>query len=322
MSTDSALLKGFYKTMQRLRLVEERVAALYSEQEMRCPTHLYIGQEAVATGVCANLRPTDYLFGTYRSHGIFLAKGGDLKAMLAELYGKKSGCCKGKSGSMQMVAPDVGLLCTSAIVGGTLPMAVGAALAISLRGGDQISCVVFGDGATEEGVFHESMNFASLKKLPVVFVCENNLYSVYSHISKRQCADNIYERAQAYKMPGVRVDGNNVSDVYEAVKRATELARSGGGPSLVECRTYRWLEHVGSNPDVNLGYRTEKEVSEWMDRCPVKSLEARLLTEGSLTPAEIEQITRTYAREIDEAFAFAKKAPFPEKADLTEGLYA
>lgn len=322
MNPTAEFLKGLYKGMRRIRMVEERIAQLYPEQEMRCPTHLYIGQEAVASGVCAMLRPNDYLFGTYRSHGIYLAKGGNLNAMWAELYGKKTGCCKGRSGSMQLVAPDVGLLCTSAIVGGTIPMAVGCALAISLQGGEQVACAVFGDGATEEGVFHESMNFASLKKLPVIFLCENNFYSVYTHISKRQCADNIYERAAAYAMPGERVDGNNVIAVCQAVERAVTRARNGQGPSLVEFRTYRWLEHVGPNSDAVLGYRIEKEVADWMERCPVKTLESQLLKDGHLTLTEIQQIALSLSREIEEAVAFAKTSPSPEKGDLRDGVYA
>lgn len=308
--------------MLQLRMVEEKIAALYPEQEMRCPTHLCIGQEAVVTGVCANLRRSDLLFGTYRSHGLFLAKGGNLKKMMAEIYGKKTGACKGKSGSMQLVAPEEGLLCSSAIVSGTLPMAVGAGLAISLRGSDDVSCVIFGDAATEEGVFHESMNFASLKKLPVIFICENNLYAVYTHISKRQCADNIFERAQIYRMPGERLDGNNVLEVHEAVERAIARARHGDGPSLLEFRTYRWLEHVGPNSDANLGYRTQEEVNQWMNRCPVKTLEKRLLDDNVLTSQEIQNIKLNISRDIDEAVSFAKKSAFPDKEEIYQGVYA
>jgi TPP-dependent pyruvate/acetoin dehydrogenase alpha subunit len=308
--------------MLRTRMVEEKIVALYPERDMRCPTHLCIGQEAVATGVCEALRPSDRLFGTYRSHGLFLAKGGDLKGMLAEIYGKKTGVCKGKSGSMQLVAPGIGLLCTSAIVSGTLPMAVGAGLAISLQGSDDVSCVVFGDAATEEGVFHESMNFASLKKLPVIFVCENNLYAVYTHLSKRQCADNIFERALSYRMPGERLDGNNVLEVHDAVSRAADRARQSQGPSLLEFRTYRWLEHVGPNSDISLGYRTQTELDEWKSRCPVKTLEKNLLDDNALTIEDIRKMEREISDEIEKALSFAKNSPFPEKDDLVQGVYA
>lgn len=308
--------------MLRIRKVEEKIAALYPQQEMRCPCHLYVGQEAVAAGVCAALTREDYIVGSYRSHGIYLAKGGGLKALLAELYGKVTGVSKGRSGSMQLFAPEVGFLCTSAIVGGPVPIGVGAALAATLRGEDRISAAFFGDGATEEGVFHESMNFASLKKLPVIFICENNFYATYSHQSARQCADNIYERAASYKMPGFRVDGNNVLDVYEAAQEAVKRARGGGGPTLLECRTYRWLEHVGPYPDTHLGYRSEEEVKEWMSRCPIKTFESRLLKEGILTPAKIAEWTAELEKEINDAVSFAQQSPFPSAETVGEGVYA
>lgn len=316
------LKKNLFFTVLRIRLIEEKIADLYQEQEMRCPCHLCIGQEAVAAGVCANLRKEDYLFGTYRGHGLYLAKGGDLKAMLAELYGKQTGCTRGKGGSMQLVAPDVGLLCTSALVGGTIPMAVGAALAARMERSGRVAVVVFGDGGTEEGVFHESMNFASLKKLPVVFICENNFYAVYTPQSARQCADNIYQRAAAYAMPGARIDGNNVLEVYEATGEAVARARRGDGPSLIECRTYRWLEHVGPHPDIHLGYRSEEELREWMARCPLKTFKEHLLREGIITEQDVERMTVQVAEEIEGAIAYAKNSPFPDVEELFRGVYA
>jgi len=316
------LKKNLFFTVLRIRLIEEKIADLYPEQEMRCPCHLYIGQEAVATGVCANLSKEDYLFGTYRGHGLYLAKGGDLKAMLAELYGKQTGCTRGKGGSMQLVAPDVGLLCTSALVGGTIPMAVGAALAARMEHSDRVSVVVFGDGGTEEGVFHESMNFASLKKLPVVFICENNFYAVYTPQSARQCADNIYQRAAAYAMPGARIDGNNVLEVYGATGEAVARARRGDGPSLIECRTYRWLEHVGPHSDIHLGYRSEEELKEWLTRCPLKTFKETLLGESLLTEQDVDRMTAEVAKEIEEAVAYAKSSPFPDADELVHGVYA
>lgn len=309
-----------YRTMLRIRLVEERIGELYAEQEMRCPCHLYIGQEAVATGACAHLGREDFLFGTYRGHGIYLAKGGSLGALIAELYGKETGCSHGRGGSMQLVAPEEGLICTSAIVGGTIPMAVGAALSAQIRGSKQISMVIFGDGATEEGVFHESMNFASLKGLPVVFVCENNFYATYSHQSARQCADNIYQRASAYRIPGVRVDGNDLLAVYRAVGRAVHRARAGQGPSLVECRTYRWREHVGPLDDTDLGYRSAGEVRAWMARCPVKQFRERLLREETLTTQMIQEMEAQIHRELEEAVAFAKRSPMPDVLELDRGV--
>ena len=313
---------AFYHTMLRIRMVEEKIAELYPKQEMKCPCHLYIGQEAVAAGVCANLNREDYLFGTYRGHGLYLAKGGNLKALFAELYGKETGVTKGRGGSMQLIAPEVGFLCASAIVGGTIPMAVGAALAATFHRRGQVSCVVFGDGATEEGVFHESLNFASLKRLPVVFVCENNFYATYSHQSARQCADNIYERAQPYQMPGIRIDGNNVLAVYETMGQAVVRARGGEGPTLIEFRTYRWLEHVGPYQDTHLGYRSEEEVKEWMERCPIKALENRLLEEKVLSLQKIQQWRAGLEKEIEEAVTFAKESPFPSVETLEEGVYS
>ena len=311
-----------YRQMRRIRMVEEKIAALYPEQEIRCPCHLYIGQEAVAAGVCTVLAKEDTLFGTYRGHGIYLAKGGDLKALFAELYGKETGVTRGRGGSMQLVAPEVGFLCTSAIVGGTIPMAVGAALASTLRGDGQVATVVFGDGATEEGVFHESLNFASLKKLPVLFICENNFFATYSHQSARQCADNIDQRAEAYHIPGIRVDGNSVLEVYEVVQNAATRARRGEGPTLIECRTYRWLEQVGPDQDIHLGYRSEEELKAWMARCPVQSFEKKLAGEGILSKETVQEIATDIQREINEAVAFAQRSPFPPIEELEKSVYA
>lgn len=316
------LKRRLLQAMLRIRGVEERIAVLYAEQEMRCPCHLAIGQEAVAAGTCAALEPEDALFGTYRGHGLYLAKGGDLKALIAELYGKDTGCTRGRGGSMQLAAPEVGFICASALVGATIPMAVGAALSAVRRRTRQVSAVVFGDGATEEGVFHESLNFASLKRLPVVFVCENNFYACYTHQRARQAADNIFQRAAAYAMPGLRIDGNDVLAVYDAVGHAVARARAGQGPSLIECRTYRWREHVGPNDDTALGYRSREEVERWKARCPVKRLAEHLEAEGRLTPAQLAQWSAEVTRELDDAVVFAQQSSFPPVGDLASGLYA
>ena len=308
--------------MLRIRRAEEAIGERYAEQEMRCPCHLAIGQEAVAAGACAALRPRDVLFGTYRGHGLYLARGGSLPALIAELYGKAGGCTRGRGGSMQLVAPEVGLVCTSAIVGGTLPMAVGAALSASVRRTGQVALAVFGDGATEEGVFHESLNFAALKRLPVVFICENNLYACYTHQRERQPADNIFQRAAAYAMPGRRIDGNDVQAVYRAAADAIGRARRGGGPSLIECRTYRWREHVGPADDTPLGYRPASEVRAWQARCPVAREERRLLRSGGLTPRRRDSMARKIAEELDAAFAAARRSPFPAPSDTLNHVYA
>src|SRR3989338_6794509 len=287
------LKKNLYRTMLRIRRIEEKIAVLYPEQEMRCPTHLYIGQEAVAAGVCANLSKGDSVFGTYRAHGLYLSLGGDLNAMMAELYGKRTGCTRGKGGSMQLIAPDEGLLCTSALVGGTIPMAAGSGLAERLRRSDRVAVAVFGDGGTEEGVFHESLNFASLKKLPVVFVCENNFYAVNSPIEARQpLGADIYKRAEGYGMKGYLVDGNNVLDVNKCAKEAISEARNGKGPSLLEARTFRWCVHV---QHYNETLKRKEELIHWQKRCPIINLR--------ISSLEIEKMSQKINLEIEESLS-------------------
>lgn len=319
---DAAMLRHMYRQMVLIREAEEAIARHYHEEEMRCPTHLCVGQEAVPVGLCAALKTDDYVFGTYRSHGIYLAKGGDLKAMMAELYGKATGCARGKCGSMQMGAPEVGFLCASALVGGTIPQAVGAGLAISMRRETRVSVAFFGDAATEEGVWHEAMNFAALRKLPVVFLCENNFFAVYTHISERQAKDNIYRRALSYGMTGVRVDGNDVLAVHGAVQAAVRRARQGSGPSLIEARTYRWREHCGANWDDHIGYRDAEEAKAWIARDPVSRLEKLMLRRKTMTAAETQKVRAEVLQEAEEAIAFAKSSPFPMDNELMEGVYA
>ncbi len=236
---DQALLWEMYRSMMRIRIAEESIAELLENKEIGCPTHLYTGQEAIAVGVCAALTKDDYILGGHRSHGHYLAKGGDVRRLMAELYGKVSGCARGRGGSMHLVAPEVGLLGTVPLVAATIPIAVGAALACKLRGEQRVSVSFFGDGATEEGHFHESLNLAAVHRLPVIFVCENNLYSSHMHISERRAKDNIYKSGEAHGMPGLSLDGNDVVAVYRATVEAVHRARKGEGPTLLECRTYR-----------------------------------------------------------------------------------
>jgi pyruvate dehydrogenase E1 component alpha subunit len=309
-----------YSLMARIREVEEQVVERYPEQEIRCPTHLSIGQEAVAVGVCAALREDDHVYSTHRCHAHYLAKGGDLQAMVDELYGRRTGCSQGKGGSMHLVDSSVGMMGASAIVGGTIPMAVGSALAFQMQKTDRVAVAFFGDGAVEEGVFHESLSFASVKRLPVLFVCENNLYATYSAQGARQPADNIHKRARAYLIPGVRVDGNDVVRVYGAAGAAVARARAGLGPTLIECRTYRWRDHVGPNFDFEVGYRSREEVEAWMARCPIKRCAARLRRLG-LTEDELGQIREQVRTEALEAFRIAKSRPFPEPAELASHVY-
>lgn len=311
-----ATLRALYATMLRIRRFEERVAELVSQEEIICPCHLYTGQEAVATGVCSALRRDDYAFSTHRSHGHYIAKGGDMKALMAELFGRATGCSRGRGGSMHLTWPDTGLPGSSAIVAGTIPLAVGAALAFSLQKKDLVSVAFFGDGAAGEGVWYESLNFASLKKLPVVFVCENNLYSTHMPIAACLADTSICKKADAFSMPGVRVDGNNVIEVFKAAARAIQHARHGNGPTLIECMTYRWRGHVGASDDLDKGLRSEEELDYWMKRCPIKRFERSLFKQGILSKSEKTRINMDIEKETEEALAFAKESPYPDPSEL------
>lgn len=311
-----------YVTMVKIRKFEERVAEiLIHSKEITTPCHLYIGQEAVATGVCSALKNGDYVFSTHRSHGHFIAKGGSLKALMAELYCKKTGCSKGKGGSMHVASSDLGLPGSSAIVGGITPIATGVALAFSVQKKDTVSVAFFGDGAAHEGVFYESLNFASLNRLPAIFVCENNLYCTHLPIAACLADTNIYKKAEAFGMPGIRIDGNNVIEVYKAAKKAVEDARSGKGPILIECMTYRWLGHVGPYDDLDKGLRSKEELDYWMNRCPIKTLEKFLLEHSIISELEIDQIHNDVSEEVEEAVKFARKSPYPDENDLLQCIF-
>ena len=312
MNIPAETLRKGYETMLRIRKFEEKVADLVSKNEIICPCHLYIGQEAVATGVCSVLRQEDWVFSTHRSHGHYLAKGGDIKAMMAELYGRATGCSRGRGGSMHLASPAIGLPGSSAMVAGTIPLAVGTALAFSLQKRANVSVAFFGDGASNEGIFYESLNFAALKKLPVIFVCENNFYSTHLPVSACLADTEIHKKSAAFKMPGVRVDGNNIAEVFKAAKRAVEDARLGKGPTLIECLTYRWRGHVGPNNDLDKGLRSKEELDYWMNRCPIKKLEKFLLEQDFISVSEKNEIYGGIAQEIEEALAFAKDSPYPD----------
>jgi len=309
-------LKAFYVQMTRIRRAEEAIVARYPEQEIRCPTHLSIGQEAVAVGVCQALSEQDVVLSGHRCHAHYLAKGGSLRRMFAELYGKATGCCGGKGGSMHLASPETGMLGASAIVAGTVPIAVGAALAAALRGSDDVSVAFFGDAGIEQGVTHESLAFAALRRLPVVFVCENNLYATLTPLSKRQVSADVWPRAVAHGLPGVSVDGNDVLAVYEAAAHAVARARAGDGPTFIEAKTYRWREHVGPNFDTDVGSRTQAELDGWMARDPVASLARTLEARGILTATERASIDAVLEAEVADAVSFAKASPFPEPAAL------
>ena len=306
-----SLEERFYKSLYRIRRVEETIAEIYPTDKIKSPVHLSIGQEAVAVGVCEALKPDDIVFGTYRSHAAYLAKGGDLKRMIAELYGKVTGCAKGKGGSMHLVDVAHGVMGASAVVGTTIANAVGYAYALKLRRKDSVVVSFFGDGGTDEGVFHESMNFAALKNLPIIFVCENNFYAIHTHLLKRHKAANLCERARSYGMPAEQIGDNDVFRIHERVGAAVNALRSGEmGPFFFECPTYRLKEHVGPGDDFHLGYRTALEADPWIKNDPVKRL--------------VEMVEHPRRRQIEEevevevrgAFAFAEESPFPEAEEL------
>jgi TPP-dependent pyruvate/acetoin dehydrogenase alpha subunit len=305
------MIEQFYRSVYRIRRVEEEIARVYPSDKIKSPVHLSIGQEAVSVGVCEALRLDDVVFGTYRSHAYYLAKGGDLKKMMAELYGKATGCARGKGGSMHLVDVAHGVMGASAVVGTTIANAVGYAYALKLQRKDSIVVSFFGDGATDEGVFHESLNFAALKQLPLLFVCENNSYAIHTHLLRRHKEANLCERVRAYGMPALRVDNNDILRIHEQAKVAvSELRGRQAGPFFLECLTYRWKEHVGPNDDFHLGYRSYEEARPWVEGDQLARLAA--LT----APGSRERIEAAVEEEIRTVIAFAEQEPFPDAGEL------
>ena len=304
------LAQRLYRSLYRIRRVEEEVARIYPSDKIKSPCHLSIGQEAVSTGVCEALGADDVVFGTYRSHASYLAKGGDLKALMAELYGKVTGCARGKGGSMHMIDTAHGVMGTSAVVGSTIPLAVGHAFALTYQRKPGVVASFFGDGGVEEGVFHESLNFAQLKRVPVLFVCENNQFAVHSRQHERQSLSNIVERVTQYGIPATRIEGNDVVAIHEYARQAVEKIRAGAGPQFVECMTYRWKEHVGPGEDWHLGYRTKEELEPWVKSDQVGRIGALL------DPAARQRIDSEVEAAIAEAIAFAEASPFPDHDEL------
>jgi len=308
--------------MRRIRHVEQEIARRYGEGKMRCPTHLSIGQEAVSAVVGLPLPAYDMAVSGHRAHAHYLAKGGSLPAMLAEIYGKVDGCSRGKGGSMHLVDESVGFMGSTAIVAGTIPVGVGLAYGMKCKRTDQVSCIFHGDAAVEAGVFFESVNFAVVKKLPVLFLCENNLYSVYSPLSVRQPEGrSIAKMAEGLGMKGSTGDGNVVAEVYAKTIEALASIRAGEGPQLIEFSTYRWLEHCGPNYDNDLGYRTEAEYLAWKAKEPIARFELVLLAGGIVSVAEVNQMDMDIAREVNDAFEFADASPFPSAASAYTDLH-
>ncbi len=313
---------NLYRKMVTIRLFEEKIIDLYARGFIPGLAHLYIGEEAVAVGVCANLRKEDYITSTHRGHGHAIAKGAELKYMMAELFGKKTGYCKGKGGSMHIADIDIGILGANGIAGGGIPLAVGAALSSKMRKTDRITVCFFGDGASNNGTFHESLNFASVHRLPVVFICENNLYGISVSQKQHQTIQDISVRAMAYNMSGMTIDGNDVLAVYETSGKAIQQARAGEGPTLVECKTYRWRGHHEGDPNQGRRYRTMEEVQEWVKKCPIKRFEEKLVGERLLDKNRIEHICDEIKKKIEEAVEFAQQSPFPDAQDIYEDVYA
>jgi TPP-dependent pyruvate/acetoin dehydrogenase alpha subunit len=309
------MIARLYRALWRIRRVEEEIARIYPTDKIKSPVHLSIGQEAVSVGICAALQPADVVFGTYRGHALYLARGGDLRAMVAELFGKATGCTRGKGGSMHLIDAAHGVMGTSAVVGTTIANAVGYAYALQYRQQDAIVASFFGDGATEEGVFAESLNFAVLKRLPILFVCENNQYAIHTHQSKRQGNPAICARARAFGLPAEQLAGNDLLTLVEKAQASVKQIRQGSGPHFFEVMTYRLREHVGPGTDYHLGYRDEAEAQPWIESDAVGRL-ARLVE-----PGERERIDREVEDEVAEALAFAERSPYPEAAELTTDVF-
>lgn len=314
-----AKLLQIYTQLVRLRAFEERVKEVYMATLMPGLAHVYTGQEAVAVGVCEALKDGDYVTSTHRGHGHFLAKGGDPKLMMAEIMGRKTGYCRGKGGSMHIADISHGIIGANGIVGAGIPIAAGAALQLQLSGTDNVVACFFGDAASNQGTFHEALNMASLWKLPVIFICENNLYGISVRQDRHQNITDIADRAVAYGIPGEVVDGNDVLAVLDATTRAIDRARSGEGPSLIECKCYRWLGHHAGDP---AHYRPSGELEAWKERCPLKLFRKRLMSDGILDEAKDRQILESAAAEMLEAQEWAAEQPWPLPEEALEDVYA
>jgi len=307
-----------YRKMLEIRYFEEKVYDLYGQNLVPGTIHLYAGQEAVAVGVCANLREDDYITSTHRGHGHCIAKGAQLNRVMAEILGKKTGYCKGKGGSMHIADFNIGMLGATAVVGAGLPIAAGAGLSIKLRKTDQVVACFFGDGASNQGTFHEAINMASIWNLPVLFVCENNLYAMGTHQTMVMTIENIADRAAAYGIPGVVADGNDVLAVYEAAHEAVDRARKGKGPTLIECKTYRHKGHSRFDPAT---YRPKEEVEKWMKRDPIAQFKARLIEMKTLTEEETNKIEQEVTATVEDAVKFATESPHPAPEEALENVF-
>ncbi len=317
-------LLEMYRSMQRIRQFETKTRDLALANELPGFVHVSIGEEASATGVCAALRKTDRITSTHRGHGHLLAKGGQLNRMMAELYGKRTGYCKGKGGSMHIVDYALGILGANGIVGGGLPIATGSALAAVIAGKDDVTACFFGDGASNEGTFHESLNLAAVWKLPVVFVCENNGYGEFTPMQTVTSVRDIAQRAHGYNIPGYIVDGNDVMEVFRFASEAVARARAGEGPTLLECKTYRWEGHVVGEAAF-LGedaYRPTAEVEAWKLKCPIIRYQQFLVSGGKIDKVELDRIDKETTAELEDAIMFARESELPDVSEVTDDVYA
>jgi pyruvate dehydrogenase E1 component alpha subunit len=318
------ILKKLYRMMVTIRLCEESFVEPILKKEVRCPVHLYVGEEAISAGIGAALKEKDLVFSNHRSHGHYLAKGGDLKELIAEVYGKETGCARGRGGSMHLIYPKTGFLGSAPIVAGTISLAMGAALACKIRNEKNVAVSFFGDGATGEGVLYECLNFAALKKLPVIFACENNFYSTHLPLREIRVNDNIWKVALPFGIPGFRVDGNNVLEVYNIARKAVNYARSGKGPVFIEFRTYRLRGHVGPDDDIQGSHtdiRPRKEVERWKRKDPIVQFEKYLKKNGIIKELELNRIKKNIESEINGYHSAIKNDPYPLTKDLKKYVF-
>lgn len=311
-------MRSLFETMCMIRSFESKSVELTAKGKLPGFLHLYIGEEAIAAGVCSNLTKTDYITSTHRGHGHLIAKGGDVNRMMAELYGKSDGYCGGKGGSMHICDLDCGIVGANGIVGGSLPIAAGVGFSIKYRNSGQVAVCFFGDGASNQGAFHESLNMASIWNLPVVYVCENNQYGISLHHSKHQNVHDIADRAKGYNITGMTCDGNDAMDVKETSAKAIALARQGAGPVLLECKTYRIRGHAEGD---SCNYRPEGELEAWLAKDPIKHFQNAALEKGWLEEKEMEEIQRTCDSKIEAAVRFALDSPYPGPEALFENVY-
>ena len=312
-------LVEMYRKMFLIRNFEYTLNRLYTTGKIVGDLHLYVGEEAVGVGVLTNLRKDDYVLSTHRGHGHCLAKGSDLKKVMAEFYGKRDGLCKGKGGSMHLADVSVGILGASGIVGGGLPLATGAGLSAKYRGTDQVTVCFFGDGASNQGTFHESINLASIWDLPVIFVCENNQYAESTPVTKAMRIKNVADRAVSYGIPGIVVDGTDVTAVYQETEKAVARARQGKGPTLLECKTYRYESHEIGDPQQL--YRPKEEVEAWKARDPIPRLKKTLISSNMLTEKDVEKLEQEVLKQIDDAIKFAEASPDPDPETAFQDVF-